>query len=223
MIDPQLWMPEVLGKMQALFGQRLLYLGLQGSYRRGEATEKSDIDLVVILDRVELDDLDAYRETIRSLPEGEKACGFIGGRSEIRCWPKHELFTLKMDTADWYGKLDDYVAEAEKDDVVASVKIGVSALYHMLAHSYLYAGAGERPAILESVCKNGYFVLQAAHYLRSGVYFVTKKSLHAHLQGDDQEVMTASLDFANWHAAKGEKAAWRFLLCWIQKVLAETF
>ncbi|MBQ9141799.1 MAG: nucleotidyltransferase domain-containing protein [Lachnospiraceae bacterium] len=29
------------------FGDRLLYVGLQGSYLRGEATESSDIDIMV--------------------------------------------------------------------------------------------------------------------------------------------------------------------------------
>ena len=29
------------------FGDRLLYVGLHGSYRRGEATESSDIDIMV--------------------------------------------------------------------------------------------------------------------------------------------------------------------------------
>ena len=37
-------------KCQARFGPRLLYLGLSGSYARGEATEESDIDIHLILD-----------------------------------------------------------------------------------------------------------------------------------------------------------------------------
>ncbi len=34
------------------FGPRLCYMGLQGSWLRGEATPRSDIDTVVILDRL---------------------------------------------------------------------------------------------------------------------------------------------------------------------------
>lgn len=39
-------------KCQARFGSRLLYLGLSGSYARGEATEESDIDIHLILDEL---------------------------------------------------------------------------------------------------------------------------------------------------------------------------
>jgi predicted nucleotidyltransferase len=40
-----MWMPCVLACIQQTLGKRLLYLGLQGSYRQGEATEKSDIEI----------------------------------------------------------------------------------------------------------------------------------------------------------------------------------
>ena len=33
------------------FGERVFFLGLQGSYRRGEATEQSDIDVVDVYKR----------------------------------------------------------------------------------------------------------------------------------------------------------------------------
>ena len=43
-------------------------MGLQGSVRRGAATESSDIDFVLILDRLDTADLSAYRELVRSMP-----------------------------------------------------------------------------------------------------------------------------------------------------------
>lgn len=54
------WMNEYLNKLQVLFGSRLRFVGLQGSYGRGEATDGSDIDVVVILDIVAPEDLKAY-------------------------------------------------------------------------------------------------------------------------------------------------------------------
>ena len=33
--------------LKSKFGDRLLYVGLQGSYLRGEATPESDIDIIV--------------------------------------------------------------------------------------------------------------------------------------------------------------------------------
>ena len=63
--------------LEAAFPGRLVCLGLQGSYARGEATDRSDIDLVVILDRVELADVLIYRDILDRLPEREKSCGFF--------------------------------------------------------------------------------------------------------------------------------------------------
>lgn len=49
------WAEEAKGKLKAEFGDRLRFVGLQGSRARGEAREDSDIDLVVLLDRVSAD------------------------------------------------------------------------------------------------------------------------------------------------------------------------
>ena len=159
MIDPQAWLAGVLPQLQQVFGARLRYLGLQGSYRRGEATETSDIDLVVLLGSLELDDLDAYRAIVRAMPEGEKACGFIGGIAELLHWPRHELFTLKQDTTDYYGKLDDFLPVITDSDAAEAAKIGTSTLLHLLTHSYLYAEADSRPAILKEAYKAAFFVM----------------------------------------------------------------
>jgi predicted nucleotidyltransferase len=50
MIDITQWMEQFLRAVEERFGDRLWFVGLQGSYGRGEATETSDIDPVVILD-----------------------------------------------------------------------------------------------------------------------------------------------------------------------------
>ena len=59
-------------KALARFGARVWFMGLQGSVRRGAATESSDIDFVLILDRLDTADLSAYRELVRSMPDSEK-------------------------------------------------------------------------------------------------------------------------------------------------------
>ena len=71
------WMEKLTGMLKEEFGQSLLFVGLQGSYRRGEATQSSDIDVVVILEQLGLSELKRYRMLIRSMPYKEKACGFI--------------------------------------------------------------------------------------------------------------------------------------------------
>lgn len=60
MIDIKKWVEEYLIRAKDLFGERLVFVGLQGSYGRGEATENSDIDVVLILDEVKPGDLSEY-------------------------------------------------------------------------------------------------------------------------------------------------------------------
>ena len=61
---------------------------MQGSYNRGEATPKSDIDLIVILETITFENLKTYKNIINSMPYKEKACGFISGKKEIQNWSK---------------------------------------------------------------------------------------------------------------------------------------
>lgn len=119
MIEPQTWVADALARMKKAFGPRLAYLGLQGSYRRGEATETSDIDLVVLLDTVEPADLDIYRSIVHALPEGHKACGFCSGTEEFFHWPRHELLPFSMDTDDYYGRLKDFLPPLSQEDALA--------------------------------------------------------------------------------------------------------
>ena len=50
MIDITAWMQNFVQILDDTFGNRVWFVGLQGSYAREEATETSDIDTVVILD-----------------------------------------------------------------------------------------------------------------------------------------------------------------------------
>jgi predicted nucleotidyltransferase len=51
-MDIDVWKDLFVRSLQERFGDRVWFVGLQGSYGRGEATEKSDIDMVVILDEL---------------------------------------------------------------------------------------------------------------------------------------------------------------------------
>ena len=55
MFDLDKYLADLILNCQAAFGERLLYMGLQGSWLRGEAHENSDIDIMVILDGVLID------------------------------------------------------------------------------------------------------------------------------------------------------------------------
>ena len=69
MIDISVWMQDFLQTLNATFANRVLFVGLQGSYGRGEATETSDIDIVVILDELSASDIQKYNTMLDALPE----------------------------------------------------------------------------------------------------------------------------------------------------------
>ena len=54
MIDIRAWMDKFLEALNDTFKDRVWFVGLQGSYGRGEATETSDIDVVVIIDELHI-------------------------------------------------------------------------------------------------------------------------------------------------------------------------
>ncbi|EGB13668.1 DNA polymerase beta domain protein region [Pseudodesulfovibrio mercurii] len=219
MIEARTWMADVLPRLQEAFGPRLRYLGLQGSYRRGEATETSDIDLVVLLDTVALDDLDVYRTIVHAMPEGRKACGFLCGVREFAAWPPHELFSFAKDTTDHFGRLEDFLPPVTREDVRYGARIGASTLLHLLTHSYLYADAEARPAILKEACKSAFFLMLVVHYLDSGRFCASKRELLAELDGVDQEIIEAGLDLSAPPADRSEKERYALLLNWCREVM----
>ena len=219
MIDAEAWMTDLLPQLQQTFGARLRYLGLQGSYRRGEAGESSDIDVVALLDVVDLDDLDAYRAIVRAMPEGQKSCGFFGSVGDLLHWPRHELFAFQKDTVDCFGRLVDFLPAITDKDAADAVKIGASGLIHLLTHTYLYAEAQSRPLVMKEAYKSAFFVLLARYYLTTGVFCRSKKELLARLEDTEKEVLTAGLDLSGWLAAHTERQGYALLLHWCRDVL----
>ena len=91
MFDLDKYLRDLVQNCRTVFGERLLYIGLQGSYLRGEANENSDIDVMVILDRFSMKDMDSYREILKMIGFYERSCGFICGREEITRWNPLEV------------------------------------------------------------------------------------------------------------------------------------
>ena len=186
------WLAEIVGKIRGRFGKRVVFIGLQGSYKRGEATDTSDVDLVVILDELRIEDLKAYREIVRSMPDYEKACGFISGRAELQNWSKSDLFQFYFETESLYGDLTELIAPPEKDDIRRTVKLSAEALYHAACHSFVF---DENPAeTLSSLYKMTFFILQAEYYLKNNVYISTKKELLTSLTGADYEILQTCIN-----------------------------
>lgn len=193
MVEIERWMAGLRAELSERFGSRLLFLGLQGSYGRGEANEDSDIDVVAVLDRVELSDLDAYRAIVRKMPEGEKACGFLCGAAELKIWPKYDLLAVARDTRDVYGTLAELLPSFDQGDVAEAAAIGASGLYHAAVHTYLYADREGWPGFLKEAHKGAFFTLRALRELRTGENVRAKRDLLPLLEGDERALLAYGL------------------------------
>lgn len=196
LFDIESWLSEISSKIQSTFGSRVLFIGYHGSYCRGEATENSDVDMVVIFDKLSFDDLKKYRELVVSMPYSEKACGFIAGREELKAWPKSDMFQLLFETQAVFGDLSSIVSPLSKDDIITAVRNGAGNIYHAACHSFLYDQDLVSP--LNVLYKTAFFVLQARYYLKNGRYVRTKKELLPQLAGEDKDILQACLDRHNF-------------------------
>ncbi len=174
MIDINTWIDLFVDALEYTFAERVLFVGLQGSYGRGEATEKSDIDVVVILDELTCEDIKKYNRMLDTLPNRELICGFISGRDDIGNWEKSDLFQFYHDTVSIKGSLDELIPTIDSVDVERAIKIGACNIFHGCVHNMLHEKSED---ILRGLYKSAYFVIQANCFKLSGEYVRSAKEL----------------------------------------------
>lgn len=194
MLNVENYISELISGLRIQFGSRLVYVGLQGSYMRGEATENSDIDVMVIIEDMTISDLDSYRNIIRSLESPEKSCGFICSKADLANWNPLEICHLINSTRDCFGRLAELVPEFSRQDVENYVKLSINNLYHEICHRFIHADAAKSVSHLPGTYKSVFFILQNLHYLRTEVFAATKAELLSLLEGMDREVLKRSIE-----------------------------
>lgn len=212
------YLQELISSMQEVFGDRLLYVGLQGSYLREEATENSDIDVMVIINHFSIRDLNSYREIISRMEGYEKSCGFICGMEEFSKWNPLELCHIVYTTKDYYGRLSSLIPEYSEQDINNFIKLSVGNLYHEICHRYLHADRRKNYQKLPMAYKNVFFILQNMYYLKTGAFCCTKKELLCILDKEDKELLEMSLKISSDKIYDFDQAFEKLFL-WCQKAL----
>ena len=174
MIDINTWMNDFLQKLNKLFASRVWFVGLQGSYGRGEATKASDIDVVVILDELSAVDIQSYQEMLDTLPHRELICGFLSGKNEILNWEPSDLFQFYHDTTPLKGSLDDLLPLIDQTAIEKAIKIGACNIYHGCVHNMLHEKSEE---ILKGLYKAASFAVQAILFKQTGNYIKHQSQL----------------------------------------------
>ena len=189
MFDLDKYLADMIMNCRSAFGERLLYVGLQGSWLRGEAHENSDIDVMVILDRFSVRDMDTYRGILKEIGSYEKSCGFICGKNEMKRWNPLEVYQLRHTTKDLVGVLSDYLPPAAREDEINYVNLSLGNLYHELCHRYIHEDREKNAAKLRSTCKGVFFLIQNMHFLESSHFILTKTGLKEAVSSEDRRVL----------------------------------
>ena len=214
MIDIKKWTAEFLSAVREDFGDRLQFVGLQGSYARGEATETSDIDLVVILDDLSSDDIRKYNSLIDKMPQRELMCGFLSGKKELLNWESSDLFHLYYDTLPLFGNLDEVLALVDEPAIDRAIKIGACNIYHGCVHNMLY---GKSKEALRGLYKSAFFVAQIRAFKQTGKY-LKKRSDFSDLE--DGEIVLISSELKHGGEVDFDKMS-ETLFAWAQKLINE--
>ncbi len=217
MIDITAWMDGFLKALNENFENRVWFVGLQGSYGRGEARDTSDIDVVVILDELSASDIRAYNAMLDTLPERELICGFLSGKNELLNWEPSDLFQFYYDTTPIKGSLDELLTVIDDAAVKRAIKIGACNIYHGCVHNMLHEKSED---ILHGLYKSASFVVQAIAFKQTGKYIKHQKELLDVVYADERKIIETFLDLKNGDAVEFDTMS-EELFAWAKKLIGE--
>ena len=216
MIDITNWLHSFQGKLHEVFDTRVWFVGLQGSYGRGEATETSDIDVVVILDELSTMDIQTYNTMLDTLPHRDLICGFLSGKKEIMNWEPSDLFQFCNDTAPIKGSLDEVMAVIDESAVNRAIKIGICNIYHGCVHNMLHEKSKD---ILRGLYKSASFVIQAIVFKQTGNCVKQQKELQFLAASNEKAIIDTFVYLKNGGKVDFNKMSER-LFTWCKEQLA---
>ena len=194
LIDISAWTKEFLQKATKSFGYRIWFVGLQGSYGRGEATEASDIDIVLILDELSEADIYMYQKMLDTMPYRSLICGFFSGKNELINWEPSDLFQFYYDTKPILGSLDELLPLIDGAAVDRAIKISACNIYHGCVHNMLHE---KREEAVKELYKAASFVMQALCYKKTGNYVSSQTELLKYVDETDQRMIRIFLELKN--------------------------
>ena len=194
MIDITNWMSNFMQTLNKTFENRVWFVGLQGSYGRGEATETSDIDVVVILDELSTKDIQIYNDMLDTLPHRKLICGFLSGKNEIMNWEPSDLFQFCNDTTPIKGTLDEVFALIDENAINRAIKIGACNIFHGCVHNMLHEKSED---ILRGLYKSASFVVQAIVFKQTGNYIKYQEELLKVVSSDELVIVENFMNLKN--------------------------
>ena len=215
MIDIKVWMERFTESLKDTFGERIYFVGLQGSYGRGEATEASDIDVVVILDKLTTDDIKTYSDMLDTLSNRELICGFLSGKDELLNWEPSDLFQFYYDTTPILGTLDELLKKIDNAAVERAIKIGACNIFHGCVHNMLFE---KNDDIVRGLYKSASFVIQAIVFKNTGKYIKQQKDLLEKVSNEEKEILNDFIALKNGATVEFDTMS-EHLFNWVSKLI----
>ena len=217
MVDITTWMNDFLQNLNHTFENRVWFVGLQGSYGRGEATETSDIDIVVILDELSAMDIQTYNNMLYTMSHRNLICGFLSGKKEIMNWEPSDLFQFCHDTTPIKGSLDEVMAVVDENAVNRAIKIGACNIFHGCVHNMLHEKSED---ILRGLYKSASFVVQAIVFKQTGNYIKHQEELLTVATHNEQVIINIFLSLKKGGTVDFTPMS-ETLFAWSKKWIAE--
>ena len=217
MIDINMWLQRFLQTLNETFANRVWFVGLQGSYGRGEATETSDLDVVVILDELSASDIQKYNSMLDTLPYRELICGFLSGKDELLNWESSDLFQFYYDTTPIKGSLDELLTVIDEAAVSRAIKIGACNIYHGCVHNMLFDKSDD---ILRGLYKSASFAVKAIAFKQTGKYIKHQKELLGVVSADERRIVKTFLKLKSGDAVEFDTMS-EELFAWAKKLIGE--
>ena len=218
MIDFTAWKCSFLQALTETFSNRVWFVGIQGSYGRGEETDTSDIDIVVILDELSSTDIKAYNDMLNALPHRDLICGFLSGKNEILNWEPSDLFQFCNDTTPIRGNLDEVLAVIDEAAVNRAIKIGACNIYHGCVHNMLHEKSDD---ILRGLYKSASFVVQAIVFKQTGSYIKHQKDMLRVVSSDERTIVEVFMNLKNGGSVDFNYMS-EALFAWSKKWISES-
>lgn len=210
------WLADYTQLIQNTFADRVNFIGIQGSYARGEAKQDSDIDVVALLDDFSYQDLKIYDHAISVLDCREKICGFISGTNEIKKWDRADLFQFYYDTKPIFGSIEWVGRLVEKSDIKRTIHRDACNIYHMCVHNAIHEKNAD---ILEGILKASVYLVREKYFYAYEMYIEKASELLKCADNEDKVILklclgdVKRLDF---------DAASEMIMNWSGRIISET-
>ncbi len=201
MDQPQVdaWLGDFLAKLKKTFGERLVWVGHHGSWARGEARPESDIDTTVVLDKVEADDITAFRNIVSTMPDAQAlASGLLLSVSELRRTPRFHTVQFFHGRKELYGSIDGIIEPPRAQDLISDIELKASDNLLAARHYLLFPHDLAKVVLkLKYHFKNCFYALESWILLTQEKFIPTKSGILDYLDDTvDKEVVRVARD---WH------------------------